>query len=752
MIKTFLKIIKKIVDLYLMFGLTLKLNRFNLLGVLFLLLSCEKFDFITIPPGPETPAIKRIKFDKFITNSSSTSCGITLARKLFCTLSQNNQGLSFFEYGVPAKWPVKLVDSGRHHLCAIFEGPSFDEIWCKGTGTSGQLGNGASVSSDDLVKVSGLPEIRFIDLGLGGTRSCAVTWDHRVYCWGTGGMIAGVSANSAYETTLTNVLELKGNFNSTCALKNDRSLWCWGTGANGILGQGTTVTISTPVQVKDSLGTGFLENVSDFSVGHTQACAIIDEEVYCWGLSRRVGVDADGSTNLPRHISELSGAVRIESGDYHSCTLSNTGEVYCWGDNRNFQIGGVEVREVIIPRKIALGAVVVKDLSLGNGANPSYARSCVLATDGRFYCWGTSGLGSFGSILPILSQSFALQPEANITSLSIAGSSVCLIKNNQPYSSGYNDYAQFDNDRYIISSPVPISTDTVSDYSCSRYSTCFVSSSELYCKGLSYTGIQKITALGNNVVRAIAGSHTTCALTSDDELKCWGTNSSGQVGNGTTTTSVAATSPYLTMTNVLAAEGSSSFFCALKHDKTVWCWGSNQHGSIGHDNASELIVNNPTMVQGLPDLTSVTNLQLKTEEGAACLLADNDVYCWGRDIGRILSHAEVNAAKAYRINALSGNVKKIGIISAGVCAAYTNSTVSCVAYGSSALSLFPNGVVTKKNYPALPGEIQEIEGGTYLLCTLLTNGRRYCVGNNSAGGMSHAGIQSVLVLNPVSWP
>src|SRR5690606_5218769 len=239
----------------------------------------------------------KIRFDSFITNSSSTSCGITRDKKLFCTENKNRNGSSFFEFSHPLNWPTKLVDSGRSHICAVFAGQTLDEVWCKGTGTSGQLGDGLKESSTSLVKVVGLPNTRIKDLGLGNSRSCALTKESNVYCWGSGG---GVSSDVAAEMPFNDFVELKGNYSSTCGLKVDGSLWCWGSGGNGILGQGNATTYNTPVRVKDSLGTGYLENVSAFAVGQTHTCAIIDEEVYCWGLSIRIVLDADGYINLTR--------------------------------------------------------------------------------------------------------------------------------------------------------------------------------------------------------------------------------------------------------------------------------------------------------------------------------------------------------------------------------------------------------------------------------------------------------------------
>lgn len=727
---------------------------FKILISIFLLSSCDTLLRISSKSRVAINELKVIRFDKFITNSSNISCGITHNKKLFCNELKVEKGSSMFEHGIPSAWPVKMADAGRNHVCAIFEGPLYDEVWCKGTGTSGQLGNGLSTTSKTLVKVSGLPAKRILDLGAENVGSCAVTEDKEVYCWGSGYFPNGVASPSstAFKTSLTGVTEIKGLYSSYCARKEDKTLWCWGAGGNGNLGQGNTASSSyIPLKVKDSLGTGFLENVEDFGVGQVHTCAIVAEEVYCWGFSRRAGVDQDAATTLPRHLPGLTGAVKIESSDQHSCALLKTNEVYCWGTNRNLQIGGVEDRIVIAPKKVDFpsGVGEIKDISLGNGTNPTSSRSCVLTKSGEVYCWGTAGHAIFGSLKPLLANTFTLQPSSNVSSLSMTSAQTCFINNDQPYSSGFNDYNQVDSDRYIISSPLLMSSNVVSDFSCGRYANCYVSSNKLFCQGLNLTGRQEITALGSNVVKAVMASHSTCALMLNNDFYCWGLNANGQIGNGDTAT-VAATAPYLAMTNVIAADGGGNVFCALKSDKTVWCWGSNVAGTVGHDNSLEVNVNTPVLVQGLPDLSLATKLNLKIENQTACLQVDNEIYCWGGYIGTLLSLGSENVFKAHKLNALSGNIEKMAVINIGVCVSYDNFSVSCLTTSSSALSVFDNENAHKKTYPPI-GPIAELEGGGYLLCQTLTNGKLYCLGNNSYGGMAHEGIAPPLVLNPSKW-
>lgn len=705
--------------------------------------------------GQQMTYEKVLRFEQYMTHTSGISCGITLDKKVFCNdPTRVKQKVSLFELGIPSAWPAKKMEGGRFHACAIFEGPLFDEVWCQGTGTSGQLGDGTLKTSKTFVKVSGLPETRIVDIASENTSMCAVTEEKEVYCWGSGyrpGAGAGIQS-TALQTNLTNVIAISGTYLSYCALKEDRSVWCWGSGGTGNLGQGNTASsLYTPLQVKNTAGNGFLEDVDSLTVGYGHVCALISEDVYCWGTSKSVGVNQVAATTLPRHLPELSGIVKIKAGDFYTCALSKLNEFYCWGRNNMLQMSATSDKEVILPTKVNFpeGVGEIVDFSLGTGSNPSTGRVCVVNKKGELYCWGAATSALFGTVAPLIAKNFELQPQQNISSIQISNSQFCFIENGKPYLSGFNDYSQIVHDRHIIGTPVLLVDETVTNFNCSRYANCFVSDNKMFCRGLSYTNVHEITALGQSVSKAVLASHTSCALMNDKKLYCWGTNSNGQVGNGQTTT-VSFNTPYLTMTDVESATGGMNFLCALKSDNTVWCWGNNGYGAVGHNKTEDSFVTTPTLVQGLPDLSSAQKLSLVANNETVCLKADSDIYCWGNDVGRLLSLETDFAPKAYKISALSGKIEKMAVINHGVCASYSDNSVSCFAEMDSFLFVEDQKTIRKQSYPSI-GEIEELAGGSYLLCQRLKNGRMYCLGNNSYGGMAHSKISPPLILNPEKW-
>ena len=121
---------------------------------------------------------------------------------------------------------------------------------------------------------------------------------------------------------------------------------------------------------------------------------------------------------------------------------------------------------------------------------------------------------------------------------------------------------------------------------------------------------------------AVGMNYTSCAVVNDGTARCWGENSDGQLGNGTTNNS----STPVTVTGLSGASGVAPggwHSCAVRTDSTLRCWGQNTFGQLGNGSTTSSLV--PVTVSGISDAVSVSS---GTYHSCA-LRSGGTVVCWG---------------------------------------------------------------------------------------------------------------------------
>jgi alpha-tubulin suppressor-like RCC1 family protein len=234
---------------------------------------------------------------------------------------------------------IVSVAAGSGFTCAL-EAPMADgraRIRCTGDNSSGQLGNGNTMSSSIWVNVMGLAYYR--EVVAGRAHACGLSANN-VSCWGDNafGQIGNGSTGADVLSPSTSVgqsdiIQLAAGSDHTCALKANGTVWCWGRNGAGELGDGTFTGRSAPVQV---LG---ITNAVQIAATRDGGCArLADETVRCWGQGP-VGSGSGMLQPSPQPVRNLSGAIALTGGAYHYCVRLSSADLRCWGAGFEGQLG-----------------------------------------------------------------------------------------------------------------------------------------------------------------------------------------------------------------------------------------------------------------------------------------------------------------------------------------------------------------------------------------------------------------------------
>jgi alpha-tubulin suppressor-like RCC1 family protein len=282
---------------------------------------------------------------------------------------------------------------GLAHTCVL---TSQGGVQCWGSGPYGQLGNGTfTYRSTTPVDVVGLGS-GVQDLVSAYAFSCAITTGGGAKCWGDnreGQLGNGTTDDSAVPVDVTGlgsgVRSIAGGIYHACAVTAGGGVKCWGKNTSGRLGDGTTTSSTTPVDV-----VGLDSGVSQVALGAGYSCALTDAGgVKCWG-SNGAGCLGDGTTlssSTPVDVVGLSsGVVAIAAGEHYTCALTGGGAVKCWGN----VFPGLQTNATstsLVPVGVVGLDSGVEDIQVG-----AY-HACALLNDGRVKCWGRNVDGQLGN-------------------------------------------------------------------------------------------------------------------------------------------------------------------------------------------------------------------------------------------------------------------------------------------------------------------------------------------------------------------
>jgi hypothetical protein len=316
----------------------------------------------------------------------------------------------------------------------------------------------------------------------------------------------------------------------TCAITPSGGVKCWGDNSHGELGDGTNTERHAPVDVK-----GLSGKVTSIAAGLNFTCAVLQSGgVTCWGKNDfgELGNGQNADSSAPVLVQGVSNVVSIATGCKHVCTVTRAGRVQCWGWNSKGQLGygkADNANLAVDPQGLASG---------GRFVAAGFEFTCVALETG-VSCFGEDDNNQLGdgratnSLVPV-SATIAFRP-----SLLATGA-------NHVFAYNWQGGLQ-----------------TVS------------------------WGLASGTGGLNAPIDAVsAGDGYTCVV-HGGAVSCWGTNDNGRLGDGTTTPRVTGVTPQGLGAGVIALRAGYDHACVMTQDGHIKCWGTNTNGQIGDNTVTE---------------------------------------------------------------------------------------------------------------------------------------------------------------------
>ena len=204
-----------------------------------------------------------------------------------------------------------------------------------------------------------------------------------------------------------------------------------------------------------------------------------------------------------------------------------------------------------------------------------------------------------------------------------------------------------------------------------------------------------VSGLGSGVKAVAAGGLHTCAVTSAGAALCWGENSSGELGNGTTSDSFVPVGVKGLSSGVSAVAVGFGHSCVIVAGGGLKCWGLNQYGELGNGTTSNLPVKSPVDVKGLSSgVLAVASSSLTT----CALLEGGAVKCWGHNLdGEVGDGTTKDSSVPTDVKGLSAGVTAIGAGTSHTCAVTQEGGVKC--WGNNSFGQLGDNSTTVRHEP-----------------------------------------------------
>jgi alpha-tubulin suppressor-like RCC1 family protein len=366
------------------------------------------------------------------------------------------------------------------------------------------------------------------------------------------------------------------------------------------------------------------------------------------------------------------GAIAISAGDHHTCAVLAGGGARCWGQNQEAQLG------------------------IGSNDTPQY---CPLSD--------------------VIYASCVMQPmdvsklAEGVSSIATGLSDACAIQSGVAKCWGDNGDGQVGDDV------------TVGPQECIGGERCAFRPTP-------------VTGISGSVARITLGAGFVCAVTTGGAAKCWGLNSDGELGDGTTHDRTRPVGVFGLSTGVADISAGTDHACARTNGGAADCWGSNAHGQLGDGTTTD--EHKPAAVLGLSSGVAA----VATGAGHSCALSTaGAVECWGRNSkGELGDGTTMDRTTPVPVSGLSSGIAAISASGQDTCALTTTGAVKC--WGDNSNGQLGDGTAVSKSVPTavvgLNAGVSAVSVGGTHVCALRTAGDVRCWGDNDFGELGDGSL------------
>lgn len=353
-------------------------------------------DQILITPNILLPSLKKVTVGGFSTcaidNNDNALCSGPNDRGRIGTGSQHWRP-TFFPIVSPLKF--KELTSGESFHCGL---SSDGTAYCWGRNLEGQIGDGTKDLR--LIPTAALTSEKFTTIVAHRRSVCALSTNQDVYCWGLnvwGQLGTGDFTERLIPTKVSGTDKFKfltASFASTCGVKTDDTIRCWG-GNSGALGLGADTADKSIPTVP-----GWSTQYDQVAIAIQNACAIrkSDKRIECWGQNSQYehGNGTTTASTVPTLINSTETFAKIYGGTNNFCAISTSQKLICWGYSYYHDIGKGVLDAGSTFSSYQTNPTELMPSERFVNASVQKGHSCAVTTSGNLKCWGGNVYSQMG--------------------------------------------------------------------------------------------------------------------------------------------------------------------------------------------------------------------------------------------------------------------------------------------------------------------------------------------------------------------